>query len=186
MQEKYELALEVVHEAMRDALITASTGARVLGAIDVTGAHNNQLLDTLADCREKYKPVVQGMKMAEALAVTLDVIFRKVAAEDPPAPLFADSEPEPAGAPDCFRCGEPVLSAQEVRWAVGPEEMRVKIHAPCATPADEPEADGQGLSDEQAARVAGAEPGAVKDPKARRPKLQKQSAKKKGYRMARV
>lgn len=196
MEARYETTLEVLHEAMRDGLTTVNEGARALSRLSVNDLHNNQLMDSLADHREKYKLVVSGMKVAEQMAAAIDVIMTKAGAQS--APLFEKgaAPSEPVGvfmdAPTvCIRCDKTVRSNQAAAWVKGPDDTTAKIHAKCLAEGEvtDPQP-GEGApadADEAAAqRVADAEPGAVKHPGARKPKLKKLSAKKKGYRMTRV
>lgn len=211
MQPKFEHTLEVIHELMREAMETATAGARSLGKIDTDTIHDNQLLETLADLREKYKPVVSGMKKTEALAGTLDILLEKIQHEDPSAPLFErGAKPtvvvdEPAGrfvdappATVCFRCDKTLRKSQAPAWVAGPDGTTAKIHASClqdgetAQPQNVNDADDGGApTDPDAARaaeerLADAGAGAVRHPRARKPKLVKLSAKKAAFRMART
>jgi len=200
MEPRYETTLEVLHEAMRDGLNTVNEGARALSRLSVGNMHNNQLLESLAEHREKYKLVVSGMKVSEQMADAIDVISTKAGAQS--APLFEKGghPREPVGvfvdAPAvtiCIRCDKTLRKNQEPDWVPLPEGGTAKIHRKClkeneTTNLEQPPADGApaDADEAEAQRIADAEPGAVKHPGARKPKLKKLSAKKRGYRMTRT
>jgi len=195
VEPKYETTLEVLHDAMRDGMITASDGAKALARLHVGDLHNNQLLDSLGELREKYKLIVSGMKVSEQMADAIDVIMTKAGAQS--APLYEKGmiPAEPAGvfvdAPTvCIRCDKTLRKGQEPAWIPRPEGGTAKIHKKCLKEGETTLAEAEGApadADEAAAqRVADAEPGAVKHKGARKPKLKKLSAKKSGFRMTRT